>query len=83
MRTTLFLLSLLVLTPPAADAVNCALACQTQIRKCIKKCCNPPAVGPRKACRVGIRGGAIAACKAAGKQACPKKACIIEDCGPL
>lgn len=82
MRTTLLLLSLLVLAPPAADAVNCAVACQTQIRKCIKKCCNPPAFGPRKACVRGLRGAAIFACKQSGKQACPKKACVIEDCGP-
>lgn len=80
----LLLLTLLALTPaPRADAVNCALACQTQIRKCVKKCCSPPAVGPRKACVRGLRGAAIAGCKAVGKQACPKQACIIQDCGPL
>lgn len=82
MRSITLLLLLLALTPPPADAVNCAVACQSQIRKCIKKCCNPPAIGPRRACIVGLRGAAIFACKQSGKQACPKGACIIEDCGP-
>lgn len=83
MRTVLLILGLLVAAPPAADAVNCALACQAQIRKCVRKCCNPPAVGPRKACVRGLRGAAIATCKRVGKAACPKDACIIADCGPL
>jgi hypothetical protein len=41
MRTTLLLLAALTILPVRADAVNCAVACQTQIRKCIKTCCNP------------------------------------------
>ncbi len=77
----LLLLTLLALSPPVAEAVNCKAACAAQIRKCVKKCCNPPAFDvPRKACVLGLRGAALFACQQSGKQACPKKACIIEDC---
>lgn len=80
MRVPLLLVTMLILSAPVAEAVKCKAACAAQIRKCIRKCCSPPAVGPRKACIIGIRGAALYACKQSGKQACPKKACIIEEC---
>lgn len=80
MKRILALLALLALSAFPAEAVNCKAACAAQIRKCIKKCCSPPEFGPVKACKIGIRGAALYACKQSGKQACPRKACIIDDC---
>jgi hypothetical protein len=67
-----------LLLASGAEALNCKRYCASSIRKCIRQECNPPEFNvPRKACIVGIRGGAIASCKAVGKRACPKKRCPI------
>lgn len=59
-------------------AKSCALRCAKQIRLCIKQECNPPAFAiPKRACKLGLRAGAIAACKRSGPSACPKDRCII------
>lgn len=73
-------LGALVVSDPAA-ALNCRKYCRSSINACVKQCCNPPDFGvPKKACIVGLRGGAVASCQAHGKQACPKRKCPITDC---
>jgi hypothetical protein len=67
-----------LLLVPRAEALNCKKFCGPSIRKCIRQECSPPDFNvPRKACIIGIRGGAIASCKAIGKKACPRKRCPI------
>jgi hypothetical protein len=78
--SVLALVALVAVADPAA-ALNCKKYCRSTINACVKQCCNPPDFGvPKRACVIGLRGGAIASCKASGKSACPKRKCPITDC---
>jgi hypothetical protein len=81
MRLAVLASGLLLLVASSADALNCRKYCRSTIAACVRQCCNPPDFAvPKKACIIGLRAGAIASCKASGKQACPKRRCPIEDC---